>query len=352
MKIEKISILLVFASLLNIGVFAQEETHFSQFTDAQTLFNPATVGIFHGSLRFNGHYRTQWDISGNPYVTMGGSLDLPILSEITGNDFLALGVFAIQDESGLSKTTNTNGGVNLNFGKSFDPEESNFWSLGVKVTYNQKQLNPSDPNLHWGSQWDVKDGTGWTGTSGMTAEQISKTYVGFGAGFNHFYSNHSNIRAMWGVAMNNINRPKVNYLNEEYRLNSSLYYHGEVEIHSHANGIALIPRFAGLFQGPQRYFIVGTSVDFLLKEAGKMTGIVKEASIEFGAFYRWSDAMVFEVQANWAGIGLGFSYDLPVSKIGRPTNYVGAMEVLLHYKLGYKTGIQSKHDNHRFDSIH
>ena len=82
-----------------------------------------------------------------------------------------------------------------------------------------------------------------------------------------------------------------------------------------------------------------------------MTGVVKEASLEIGAFYRLKDAMVFEVEVNWAGAGLGLSYDLPISKIGKPVGYVGALEVLLHYKLGYKSGLQSKHDSHRFDSV-
>tara|TARA_B100000508_G_scaffold119965_2_gene100861 strand:+ start:11263 stop:12270 length:1008 start_codon:yes stop_codon:yes gene_type:complete len=331
--------------------YGQEEMHFSQFTDAQTLFNPATVGVFHGSLRFNGHYRTQWGKAGQPYETMAASLDLPILSDVTGNDFFAIGGYYIQDKAGLSETSTMNSGLNLNFGKSFDPDETHFWSMGAKVTYNQKKMN-NNSNLHWGSQWDVIDGTGWTGTPGMVEGEVSKTYVGFGAGFNHFFTNHDNIKTMFGISMNNINRPVVNYLNDEYKLRASVFVHGEVEVHNHESHVAVIPRFAALFQGSQRYFIVGSSLDFLIKEAGKMTGVVKEATLEIGAFYRWKDAMVFEAQFNWAGIGIGVSYDLPVSKVGKAVNYVGATEVLLHYKLGYKTGLKSKHDSHRFDSIH
>jgi len=343
-----------FAAVFLAGSFVfsygQEEVHFSQFTDALTIFNPATVGVFHGSLRFNGHYRTQWGKTGQPYKTIGASLDLPILADVTGNDFFALGAYFLQDQAGLSETMNTNSGLNLNFGKSFDPGEEHFWSLGAKVTYNQKRMN-NNPNLNWGSQWDVIDGAGWTGSPGMAYEEVSKTYVGFGAGFNYFYTNHDNIKTMWGISMNNINKPVVNYLNEDYRLNSSVFVHGEVEIHNHESNVAVIPRAAAFFQGPQRYFIIGSSLNFLLKEAGQMTGVIKEASFEIGAFYRWKDAMVFEVEANWSGLGLGFSYDLPISKVSKPSGYVGALEVLLHYKLGYKAGLKSKHDSHRFDSV-
>ena len=60
-----------------VFAYGQEEVHFSQFTDALTIFNPATSGVFHGSLRFNGHYRTQWGKTGQPYKTIAASLDLP-----------------------------------------------------------------------------------------------------------------------------------------------------------------------------------------------------------------------------------------------------------------------------------
>jgi type IX secretion system PorP/SprF family membrane protein len=346
-------LVIFFIGLISWQVKSQEETHFSQFSDALVMFNPATSGIFHGSVRFNGHYRTQWGKSGQPYKTMAAAVDLPVLTEVTGNDFLALGLYGIKDDAGLSQTSTFNGGLNLNFGKSFDPQESHFWAMGAKLTYNQKRMNNSS-DLNWGSQWDTDNGSGWdpNRAPGMAIGEVSKTYIGFGAGFHHFWSNHQNVRTLFGVAMNNINRPKVEYLNQEYQLRSSTMIHGEVEIHSHADNIALIPRAAMLFQGSQRYFIIGTSVDFLLKQAGKTTGYVKEATIEFGGFYRWKDALVAEVQMNWAGLGVGFSYDLPVSKIGQSVNYVGALEFLLHYKLGYKSGLKSKHSSHRFDTIH
>lgn len=331
---------------------SQEEVHFSQFTDAQTMFNPATVGVFHGSLRFNGHYRTQWGNAGRPYTTIGAAADFPLLSEVTGNDFLAMGVYGISDKAGLTEAATVNGGLNLNFGKSFDRSEEHFWSLGAKITYNQKKMT-TNQFTHWGSQWDVVDGSGWqAGGAPILPGEVSKTYIGFGAGFNHFYSNHDNIRTMWGVSMNNINKPKVEFLNQEYQLQRSVYVHGEIEIHSHADNVAIIPRGAMLFQGPQRYFIFGSSLDFLIKEAGKVTGYEKELTFEIGVFHRWRDAMIFEAQFNWAGLGVGVSYDLPVSKISRSVNFVGALEFLLHYKLGYKTGLRSTHNNRRFDTIH
>ncbi|UTW62580.1 PorP/SprF family type IX secretion system membrane protein [bacterium SCSIO 12741] len=336
---------------LGIGsiAVAQEEVHFSQFSDATVMFNPATSGVFYGSLRFNGHYRTQWgQTGGNPYTTMGASLDMPILSDVTGQDFFALGAYAFKDDAGVSQSSNFSGGLNLAFGKSFDPDENHFWSVGLKGTFNQKSMNYN--GLNWGSQWNQ---IGFDQTiPGEYAGEASKTYFGMGAGFHHFYSNHSNIRTMFGVAINNLNRPKVQYLNTEYQLSSSIFINGEIELHSHSDNFAFIPRGAMMFQGNERYYIIGTSVDFVLKEAGKITGNVQEVTLEFGGFYRWGDAVILETQFNWAGLGVGFSYDLTLSSLSQAVRYQGAMEVLLHYKLGYKKGIQTNHSNDRFDRIH
>ena len=328
---------------------AQDAAHFSQFSDATTMFNPATVGVFHGSLRMNAHYRTQGaQASPQPYTTMAASLDLPVLSDITGDDFFALGGYVIKDDAGLTQTSNFTGGMNFAFGKSFDPDESHFWSMGGKVTYNQKALTYD--NANWGNQWSQIQFD--QSIPGEFAGQVSKTYVGVGAGFHYFYSNHSNVRSMLGVAINNLNKPKVEYLNSEYRLSTGTYVHGELEFHSHADNFAIIPRAVMYFQGSQRYYVFGTSFDFVLEEAGKHTGLEKEITLEFGGFYRFKDAFIFETQFNWAGFGLGVSYDVNLSKLNKATNFQGAMEVLLHYKLGYKAGLKSTHSNDRFDSIH
>lgn len=331
---------------------SQEDVHFSQFFNATPIFNPATSGVFHGTLRLNSHYRQQWITATNtPYTTMAASLDLPILTDITEHDMFAIGVYGIKDDAGITQTSTTNAGLNLNFGKSFDPGENNFFSLGFKVNYGQKAMS-YDGN--WGGQWNWKlaqpnfDPT----IPGEYAGAVSKSYFAIGAGFNYFYSNHENIRSNLGVAMNNINRPKVNYLNDEFPIATSMYFHGDIEIHSHADNFAVIPRAIFYTQGRQRYLILGTAFDFVFKEAGKHTGFTKELTMEFGGYFRWKDAFIVQTQFNWAGFGFGASYDINISKLNQATGTVGGFEVFLNYKLGYKRGLRDGHSNDRFDSIH
>lgn len=344
--------------LLSISMFsavllsAQEDVHFSQFFNATPIFNPATSGVFHGTVRLNSHYRQQWgSIISQPYTTMAASVDLPVLTDITEHDMLAVGVYGIKDDAGISQTVTTNAGLNISFGKSFDPSETNFFSLATKVNYGQKALN-FDGN--WGGQWNWQlanpdfDQT----IPGEYAGDVSESYLAMGAGFNWFYTNHENVRANLGVAMNNINGPEVNYLNNSYSLARSLYFHGDVEVHSHAENFAVIPRTIIFTQGRQRYFVLGTAFDFVFQEAGKHTGITKEVTMEFGTYFRWKDAFIFQTQFNWAGLGLGISYDINISQLRAATSAQGALEAFLNYKLGYKRGLKDGHSNDRFDSIH
>ncbi len=331
---------------------AQEDVHFSQFFNATPIYNPATSGIFHGTLRFNSHYRQQWaSITSEPYTTMAASVDMPVLSDITEHDMLAVGVYGIKDDAGLMQASTTNVGLNVNFGKSFDRSETNFFSLAAKVNYGQKALN-YDGN--WGGQWNwqLANPDFDSEIPGEYEGEVSNSYVSMGAGFNWFYTNHDNVRTNFGMSMNNINGPAVNFLNNEYNLARSFYMHGEVEVHSHAENFAVIPRTIFFTQGRQRYFMLGTAFDFVFQEAGKHTGITKEVTMEFGAYFRWRDAFIFQTQFNWAGIGLGLSYDVNVSQLRSASRAQGALEAFLNYKLGYKRGLKDGHSNDRFDSIH
>jgi len=348
---KRLFLLLAVISICLTGE-AQEDVHFSQFFNASPILNPATSGIFHGNMRFNSHYRQQWgSISSQPYTTMAASLDLPVLTDVTGHDMFAIGVYGIKDDAGLSQTSTTNVGLNVNFGKAFDPSETHFFSLGMKVNYGQKALSYDG---QWGSQWNWQLATPDFDVTvpGEYAGEASATYVAVGAGFNWFYTNHDNIRANLGSAINNINGPSVNYLNRDYNLARSLYFHGDIEIHSHADNFAVIPRTIIFTQGRQRYFVIGTAFDFVFKEAGLHTGITKEMTMEFGAYFRWRDAFIFQTQFNWAGMGIGLSYDVNISKLNGASRNLGGFEAFLSYKLGYKRGLKDGHSNDRFDSIH
>jgi type IX secretion system PorP/SprF family membrane protein len=342
-----ISLLTLVAGL---NATAQDDLHFSQFYNALPILNPANSGIFYGNVRANMHYRSQWTQTGTPFTTMAGSIDLPVLDEITGNDMIAAGVYGIKDEYGITKNAVTGGGLNLAFGKSFDPDERHFWSLGAKAAFTQLSIDYS--GARWGSMWSITDNDWDTKLPGELIGTASKTYTDFGAGFNYFFSDHQFIRSMWGISMNHINKPKVEFQGDEYQLSRSVFVHGEVDIFSHSGKFSIVPRTAAFVQGRSRYFILGSSFDFLLKQAGKHVGEVKETSLEFGLHYRWRDAVIAHTQFNYGGLSFGASFDITVSKLSKAVQSSGGFEVYLHYKAGFKKGVHEKHTNDRFDSIH
>ena len=148
-KVLLIAFLVAFAG----QVKSQMDFTLSQFYHAPTQFNPAATGIYYGSYRFSAHHRIQWASISEPFTTTAASFDMPLFNELIGNDFIAVGVNAYQDEAGLSFFKSTRGNLNLNYGKSFDPKEEHFISMGLGFGFGQRTIDYS--SLAWDRQWDI-----------------------------------------------------------------------------------------------------------------------------------------------------------------------------------------------------
>jgi len=342
----------IFLSLMLLSVCAMSQMDFSlsQFYHATTQYNPASIGIYYGSYRFTANHRIQWASVSEPYTTTAASFDMPLFSELTGNDFFAVGLNAYQDEAGLSVFNSTKGNINLNYGKSLDPKEQHFASMGLAVGFGQRSIDYS--SLAWDRQWDV---TGFNldlpnyepGSAGNSVD-----YIDVGWGLHYFYSDHEEWQAQGGFAINHLNTPDISFYNDGVKMDRSYYLHGSLEYHSHTDGVAISPKFFYLQQGAFSTLTVGTEFDFLLRQAGKITGKIKEVTFEMGTYYRWRDALIPMMGFNFGGITVAASYDFVISGLTSATGGLGGPELFLRYTGGYKTGLKEKHSNDRFDRIH
>lgn len=329
---------------------AQMDFSLSQFYHAPTQFNPGAVGVYYGSFRVNMHHRIQWANISDPFTTTAASLDMPLFSDLAGADFIGIGVNAYQDEAGLSAFTSTKANINLNYGKSFDPKEEHFISMGLGVGLGQRSIDYS--SLAWDRQWDI---TGYDlnlptfepSVAGDAVEYVDVTW-----GTHYFYSDHETWQANGGFAIGHLNTPDISFYGEGMRLDRSYRVHGGFEYHSHADKVAIAPRFFYMQQGEFSTLTLGSRFDFLLREAGKVTGKMKEITFELGAYYRWRDALIPMMGFNFGGITFAASYDFNISGLTPYTQGLGGPEIFLSYRGGYKTGLKEKHSNDRFDRIH
>ncbi len=344
--------LLVILTLTLSGLQAMSQTDFSlsQFYHQETQFNPATVGIYYGSYRFQATHRIQWASLSEPFTTTAAAFDMPLFSELTGNDFFGVGVNAYQDEAGLSVFKQTKGNINLNYGKSVDPRDQHFVSMGIGVGFGQRTIDYG--SLAWDRQWDI---TGYNlnlpnfepGSAGDATD-----YVDLNWGAHYFFSDHEEWQGQLGFAINHLNTPDVSFYGDNVRLDRTYIAHGSFEYHSHSDAVAISPKFFYMQQGEFSTLTVGSEFDFLLREAGKITGKIKEVTLELGAYYRWRDALIPMLGFNFGGITFAASYDFNISGLTPYTTGLGGPEIFIRYKGGYKTGLREKHSNDRFDRIH
>jgi len=345
-KVLLIAFLVAFAG----QVKSQMDFTLSQFYHAPTQFNPAATGIYYGSYRFSAHHRIQWASISEPFTTTAASFDMPLFNELIGNDFIAVGVNAYQDEAGLSFFKSTRGNLNLNYGKSFDPKEEHFISMGLGFGFGQRTIDYS--SLAWDRQWDI---TGYNlglpnFEPGSASESVD--YIDMIWGAHYFYSDHEEWQANGGFSIDHLNTPDISFYDDGVRMKRAFTFHGGFEYHSHSDKVAIAPRLFYRQQGELSTLIFGSRFDFLLREAGKITGKIKEVTFELGAYYRWRDALIPMMGFNFGGWTVAATYDFNISTLTPGTKGLGGPELFLSYKGGYKTGLKERHSNDRFDRIH
>jgi hypothetical protein len=83
-----------------------QDIHFSQFSEAPLLRNPALAGLFSGDLRLQSVYRTQWQSVTVPYQTtsLNGEYKMSVGKS---EDYITIGGQILYDKAGSIAMTAT-----------------------------------------------------------------------------------------------------------------------------------------------------------------------------------------------------------------------------------------------------
>src|SRR5690554_5390746 len=98
-----------FAALMfHSGNLKAQDVHFTQFDASPLLLNPANTGAFNGDFRVSAVYRDQWRsaMGAAAFKTYGVSFDMPIIRDISIDDYLAGGVQLYNDRAGDGNLSN------------------------------------------------------------------------------------------------------------------------------------------------------------------------------------------------------------------------------------------------------
>ena len=138
MRLNRLLLILLMA--LPLALSAQD-IHFTQFTYVPLSVSPAQTGLFEGTYRIGGLYRSQW----NSHVTNGYQTpviyaDVP-MKGLRKQDWIGIGANFARDAAGIAALTNTGIGLNGAYHIGLDAKSQNVLSIGASVGFMQRKVD-------------------------------------------------------------------------------------------------------------------------------------------------------------------------------------------------------------------
>lgn len=317
----------------SVGLKAQD-IHFSQFYMSPLNLNPALTGVMNCKTRFVANYRNQWAsvLKANAYNTYSASYDQKV--PVGREDYFGIGGTLWGDVAGESRFGTTQGRMSLSYSKKMAGyrKKSSYLVLGVDGGVTQRRVNNKD--LRWPIQI-----TGDGFDPDINPNETSFTdfdflFADLSAGILWFSVIDERTNWYAGAALHHLNQPDVSFLGSVESLYSRLTLHAGAQFEIQPK-ISLLPYVVFMSQGQHKEFNGGASVRFAMGPS-RLTN----QSWQLGAWYRvgtkfdngiHSDAIILSSRFDYEHFGIGFSYDVNISKLRNAGSANGAFEFSLQY---------------------
>lgn len=310
--------MLCFGCVLNLPLaffnsLKAQDIHFSQIDINPILFNPAYSGFFDGNGRFGVVYRNQWASVSKAFQTIAATAECSLLRRRYYSDGLSLGAILYSDRAGTLHYGTTAGNLILSYFKAMGKNNDNFISLAAEVSFGQAGFSTDGMLLE-----DPTD----------DFKQYSASFVSFGAGAAWFYQPTDDFYLKFGLAARNINKPDISYL--EY---DSTFIERKFSAYSRAEyrawgDISILPIAAAMVQNNYTEVLFGADVKWYLSESSD-----RRISFSWGVHYRWRDAALVEMTAEYNAFLFALTYDANLSKLTPASHSFGAFEISILYRL-------------------
>ena len=321
---KKIKIIASLLLIVQYG-YAQQDIHFSQFFNAPVVYNPAQAGL-NGDLRAIANYRNQWGSIAAPYVTMNGSLDMPLFKKSNGKFGVGLNFF--NDKSGESNFTQTAYNASLAYHFGLDNGQKNYFSVGFKAGMEQRALDISA--FYWDSQWAGNDfNTALPSNESAIASSASAFDMSAGIHWLYMPNNYTIYSA--GLSLNHITSPTIEFGSNAQSLYKRWVFTAAGEFGNATSNASFVTNILYMKQGPNGHFNLGGALKYKLQESSHYTDFRNEEFFSIGAYMRVGDAIYPVAQFQYSGMKIGLSYDFNVSKLAKASNGMGGFEIMLGY---------------------
>ena len=326
-RIYKLFNLLLLVVAIN-AVCTAQDIHFSQTQNTPLYTNPSLTGEFGGDVRFVANYRNQWQSIPTPFNTAMISADTKFQLKNSFNHFGA-GLLVYSDKAGDLGFSTTSVQLSLAYNMYLGSQGKHDFYFYTGAQYGRIQqgfdisaarLENPGQETNWNSSINYGDLT-----AGFTAVWVAPSFFLHG-----------------GFAVAHLSNPDISFQREEIvgsleasRENIVLFrkhnYHLTGNFSVARNKLALLPAVQFTRQGESRALLTG--MDLLFRNL-KQKHFNAAVDWGFGVHHRWQDAIILTTKFRLANqYNFGFSYDLPVSKIGAPSNSYGAVEFFISFTI-------------------
>lgn len=311
-----------------------QDIHFSQFYMSPLNLNPAMTGVMNCKTRFTANYRNQWAaiLKANAYNTYSASYDQKV--PVGREDYFGIGGTLWGDVAGESRFGTTQGKLSLSYSKKMAGyrKKASYLVIGVDGGITQRRISRDD--LRWPIQITTDGFRPDIDPMESTFTDTDFLYADLAAGLLWFSVIDQNTNWYVGAAIHHLNQPDVSFLGSVESLYSRMTVHGGAQFELQPK-MSLLPYVVYMAQGKHREFNGGASVRFALGPS-RLTN----QSWQIGAWYRvgtkfedglHSDAVILTSRFDYENFGIGFSYDINVSKLRSAATGNGAFEFSLQY---------------------
>ena len=308
-----ISAICVISALLPSLVVGQSDPLYTQAWALPTLYNPAAVGST-DFLRIRGAARLQWVGIRNAPKSFTGAADIPF--KLLGRRWGG-GVNVTQEEIGLFSNTYVNGQISGRLKKLFGGE----LTIGVQVGYFGSSFRGSD--VYIPDDDDYHD----SNDPSIPNQDVGGGTIDFGAGLQYVHP-----KFHVGVSVLHPAAPKVKLNTKGTTSSNATSDHHEFETY--------VSRTLYLVAGSNisvKNTLIELQPDLIVASDLKtVSGVLSIKGwynkMMFGGIaYRWDDAVSVNIGAEIKNFLLGYSYDIPTSRILKASS--GSHEITVGYRM-------------------
>ncbi len=327
---------------INLPSAFSQDARFSQFYNAPLHLNPAMTGVFDGSWRLAVNYRDQWAsiLNENPYRTLGASFDYRF--NVIGNDYIAVGLHAVSNQTGISSFQQNEAHLSLSFLKQLSGGyggASQYLVAGVQGGFGQNRIDPS--GLWFSQQYNVVSETlDLSQPTGENFDGMTDAFLNINAGLLWYAVFEDNFSIHAGGSINHVNAPRISFMGDNDAILPMRWVGhigGEIPF---TPELSLMPAIAIMGQGSSNSFTLGANIRYSnhdWNEVAVRIGGWTHISNDLDAIHNdaFTVAAILEIER----LNVGISYDINTSSLVAATNSRGTYELSLIY---------SRPENRRF----